>query len=160
MPFSLKRLWLYLYREVFSTHSSLGTGQKLCEIDEDFSLAKTTEAFELNEDGQPIQTGDYDNIIPPKYQMQQQSKIYLRSTSLNIRRQVELLRAKLTDPRYDFIFNLGENYTVDYSGKTKHDLDDLLKEWIGEKNISVLDLSGIPNTILKYNYWRFIKNNL
>ena len=147
LPFSLKRLWLHLYRLVYSTHSIQGSGQKMCSITDDFDTAQTTEAFQANADNSPIQTGNYNNLTIPKYKPQQDKVIYLSSSTLNIRRPIEHLTAKLRDPRFDFIFNPGD-FTANGDGNTASDLDMLFYEWIGEKNITVLDLSGVPNNIL------------
>lgn len=147
LPFSLKRLWLYLYRLVYSTHSVQSSGQKMCSITDDFDITKTTEAFQVDTQGTPIQTGDYETLILPKYKPQQNQAIYLSSSTLNIRRPVEHFTSKLRDPRFDFIFNPG-SFKTDGNGEIKADLDVLFHEWIGEKNITVLDLSGVPNNIL------------
>lgn len=147
LPFSLKRLWLYLYRLVYSTHSVQSSGQKMCSITDDFDITKTTEAFQVDARNNPIQTGDYETLTLPKYKPQQNQAIYLSSSTLNIRRPVEHLTSKLRDPRFDFIFNPG-NFKTDANGKINSDLDVLFHEWIGEKNITVLDLSGVPNNIL------------
>lgn len=147
LPFSLKRLWLYLYRLVYSTHNAQSTGQKFCSITENFDINNTTEAFKLDSENSPIQVGDAENVIPPHYIPQQASRIFQSSSTLNIRRPISLLTSKLRDPRYDFVFNPGL-WKVDLEGNVEQDLDSLFKMWIGEKNISVLDLSGIPNNIL------------
>ena len=147
LPFSLKRLWLHLYRLVYSTHSIQGSGQKMCAITDDFDITKTTEAFQTDTDNKPIQIGCDEAITLPKYKPQQNQAIYLSSSTLNLRRPVEHLTSKLRDPRFDFIFNPG-NFKTNRDGEINADLDVLLHEWIGEKNITVLDLSGVPNNIL------------
>ncbi|MDL2212740.1 DUF853 family protein [Bacteroides sp. OttesenSCG-928-D19] len=147
LPFSLKRLWLHLYRLVYSTHSAQSSGQKMCSITDDFDISKTTEAFQVDAQNNPIQTGNYESLTLPKYKPQQNQAIYLSSSTLNIRRPVEHLTSKLRDPRFDFIFNPG-NFKADGNGGINSDLDILFHEWIGEKNITVLDLSGVPNNIL------------
>ncbi|WP_295937294.1 ATP-binding protein [uncultured Alistipes sp.] len=148
LPFSIKRLWLHLHRLVFSTHTVQGSGQKFCDIDTAFDRTKTTEAFTQNTNGDPINIGNAERIVSPTYEPQVSAKVFLSGQSLNIRRPVELLRSKLNDPRYDFIFNPGQEYSPDLDGKIENDIDSLLKDWIGDKNISILDLSGIPNDIL------------
>ena len=51
--------------------------------------------------------------------------------------------SKLRDIRYDFILNPRE-----YDG-TQKDLNDLIEEWTNtEKNITILDLAGIPYDII------------
>jgi hypothetical protein len=58
------------------------------------------------------------------------------------------MEAKLRDKRLSFLFNPGP-WSVKEDGSTVRDLDSLLQEWIGgEKPITVLDLSGIPPSVL------------
>lgn len=149
IPFSIRWLWLYLYRLINSTHPVQGTGQKFCSIVDDFNVENTTEAFLIDEDTKlPIQTGDAENIIPPVYQIQKAQQIFLSGVNLNIRRPLDSLASKLKDPRYDFLFKPGI-WTPDLNGNTNEDLSVLMKSWIGsEKRITILDLSGIPISIM------------
>ena len=48
IPFSIHRWWLYLHRLMHSTHSVAGTGQKFCNIYDDFNPKNTTEAFKTS----------------------------------------------------------------------------------------------------------------
>ena len=146
VPFSLKRLFLYLYRQMFSTHTCAGTGQKQCAIDEDFDVSKTTEAFVENEEGEKI-TGSIEPFTLPKYKEQQQSKIYLSAASMNLRRQLISLQAKMADPRFDFALN-PDGYVPDKDGAVPVDIHTLLNIWMGEKTLSVFDVSGVPSGIL------------
>lgn len=132
IPFSINKLWYDLYRLVNATHTQAG-GQ-----------SETTEAI--------IEKGDPIKVIPPKYKPHTQAsgteKIYLSNSSLNIRRQLESLASKLRDPRFDFLFKPGE-WTPDIEGKPMNDLDSLIEQWIGgSKSIVILDLSGIPISVL------------
>lgn len=145
IPFSLNRLVLHLYREVFATHSTQQTGQKLCEIDEDFNVNNTTEEFEEYE-GNKL-TGDLNPFKLPQYKSIVDKKIYLGKQTLSIKRQMLALQARLSDPRYDFIFK-PESYLSDEKGLVLNDTDVLLKSWLGDKQLSVFDVSGIPSGIL------------
>ena len=145
IPFSLNRLVLHLYREVFATHSAQQTGQKLCEIDEDFNVNNTTEEFEEYE-GNKL-TGDLNPFKLPQYKSIVDKKIYLGKQALSIKRQMLALQARLSDPRYDFIFK-PESYLSDEKGLVLNDTDVLLKSWLGDKQLSVFDVSGIPSGIL------------
>jgi hypothetical protein len=148
LPFSIGRLWLYLYRILNSTHNVAGTGQRYCPISEIFDPANTTEAFLKDGSDNNIQTGDAENIIPPQYQPQKDKQIFLSSSNLNIRRPLDSLASRLRDPRYDFLFKPGK-WSPDFDGKTQEDMSTLIKSWIGtNKPITVLDLSGIPNLIM------------
>lgn len=91
-------------------------------------------------------------VIPPKYKPQTQAagseKIYLSSSPLNIRRPLESLASKLRDPRFDFLFRPGP-WFPNVEGQPQEDLDLLLEQWIGgPQPISVLDLSGVPVSVL------------
>lgn len=146
IPFSLQRLFLYLYRSMFATHSCTGTGQKICAIDKEFDETATTEAFETNEDGSKM-TGSIDPFVLPKYKEQQQSKIYLSAATMNLRRQLIALQAKMADPRLDFALK-PEGFIPESDGNITNDVHSLLKLWMGENTLSVFDVSGVPSGIL------------
>ena len=146
IPFSLKRLFLHLYRMMFSTHTCAGTGQKLCAIYEDFDESKTTEAFETDVNGKKL-TGSLEPFALPKYKEQVQSRVFLSAAPMNLRRQLIALQAKMNDPRFDFALN-PEGYEPDTVGKVTKDIDTLLSLWMGEKTLSVFDVSGVPSGIL------------
>ena len=86
---------------MFATHTCTGTGQKICAIDKDFDEAATTEAFVTDEKGNKI-TGSLKPFKLPQYKEQQQSKIYLSAATMNLKRQLVALQAKMADPRFDF----------------------------------------------------------
>lgn len=140
VPFSIHKFWLDMHRLVNATHTIPGANQ-----------SETTEALALNMSGEPIQAGDAIKVVAPKYKpqtLQGSEKIYLSSSLLNIRRPLESLASKLRDPRFDFLFRPG-SWTPDIEGQPIKDLDSLLEKWIGGKNpISILDLSGVPVSIL------------
>lgn len=146
IPFSIRRLFLYLYRSMFATHTCTGTGQKICAIDKDFSEAETTEAFITGEDGHKM-TGTIEPFRLPKYQEQQHSKVYLSAAAMNLRRQLIALQAKMADPRFEFALS-PKNFIPDANGNIKNDIHSLLKLWMGEKTLSVFDVSGVPSGIL------------
>jgi Helicase HerA, central domain len=142
IPFSVHKLWFDLHRLVNATHTvGPGPGQ-----------SDATEALLRDNNSNPIQKGDALKVVPPKYQPQNQAagqpKIYLSGSPINIRRPLEYLASRLRDPRFDFLFRPGD-WATDESGIPKKDLDVLLEEWIGgAQPISILDLSGIPVSIL------------
>lgn len=142
VPFSIHRLWFDLHRLVHATHTQAG-GQ-----------SDKTEALLLDDGGQPVQAGDILNVVPPKYRPQTQAagdqKIYLSTSPLNIRRSLHALGSRLRDPRYDFLFRPGP-WCPDADGVPQEDIDSLLRGWIGGKDvITILDLSGIPVSILSH----------
>lgn len=128
LPFSLKKLWYDLI---------------------DFEIA----TFEgPNRDQSTRQNeGDADRLVPPQYRphaMGAQGP-FLNQQAFGIRRQLNLLRSRLLDRRYDFLLHPGP-WEPDLEGRTDHDLDVLLRGWIGgEKPITILDLSGVPSVVLE-----------
>ncbi|MBE0427851.1 MAG: ATP-binding protein [Nitrospirae bacterium] len=142
VPFSIHKLWFDLYRLVYATHTVAG-GQ-----------SEKTEALLLDDKNNVSQSGNAIKVIPPKYQPHTQAsgekKIYLSTSPLNLRRPLHALASKLRDPRYDFLFRPGPWYP-DEQGLPKGDLDTLLEAWIGgSRTITILDLSGIPVSILTH----------
>lgn len=137
VPFSIHKLWHDLHRLVNATHTAPpGPGQ-----------SEKTEALLDSRD-----LGDPMKVVPPKYKQQSlasgEEKIYLSGSPLNVRRQLESVASKLRDPRFNFLFKPG-GWTPDVKGVPEKDLDSLLEQWLGsDKPISVLDLSGIPVSIL------------
>ena len=66
-----------------------------------------------------------------------------------IAKQLDLLRSRLQDSSYAFLFNPGDDLTPDKNGKVKGDLHDLVQSWVGhDRPITVLDVSGLPFEIL------------
>lgn len=144
VPFSVHRLWYELYRMVCSTHTAQAAGQN-----------STTEAIERDLQGNPI-LGDMLSVVPPKYlplTSGGQNRIYLSGVVFNIRRQLMALQSLLRDTRYDFLFRPGpycpQPDLRNLDAQPSKDLDDLLQSWVGgEKPITILDLSGVPVSIL------------
>lgn len=139
IPFSIHRLWYELHRLVCSTHTQPGANQ-----------TDATEAVEVDGAGQKL-LGDVMRVIAPKYRPITQggaNRVYLSGSPLNIRRQILALESLLRDTRYDFLFRPGP-WCPDPDGKPLQDLDALLTSWIGgDKPITILDLSGVPVSIL------------
>lgn len=128
LPFSLKKLWYDLI---------------------DFEIT----TFEGPDRDQPtlLNKGDADALIAPKYKphaMGAQGP-FMNQQAVGIRRQLNLLRSRLLDRRYDFLLHPG-SWEPDLDGRSHLDLDNLLAGWIGgEKSISILDLSGVPSVVLE-----------
>ncbi|MBO6690011.1 MAG: ATP-binding protein [Henriciella sp.] len=67
---------------------------------------------------------------------------------LGLRRQLSKMRSKMLDRQFDFLLNPG-HWSPNLDGKPKKELPDLLESWIGHNRpVTVLDLSGVPSTIL------------
>ena len=139
IPFSIHRLWYDLYRLVCSTHTTPSANQ-----------SQETEALQENESGDK-QLGDILRVIPPSYRPITSGgadRVYLSGSPLNIRRQILALQSLLRDTRYDFLFRPGP-WSPDANGIPEKDIDDLLRLWIGgNEPITILDLSGVPVSVL------------
>jgi Helicase HerA, central domain len=138
VPFSLHQLWFQFHRAMNATHTVAG-GQ-----------SETTEALQTNPDGTPVETGDAMKVIAPKYQPHSQAppRIFLSQSPFNFRRQLDGLASKLRDPRFGFLFRPGP-WSPNIDGLPAQDLDTLLRSWLGSSDpIAILDLSGIPVSIL------------
>ena len=65
-----------------------------------------------------------------------------------MRQQLAVLGSKLRDPQFAFVFNPG-GLAAALNGTVLKDLDALLADWVGSPSpITILDLSGIPSTVL------------
>lgn len=141
VAFSLAQLWYNLYIECFGTYYSKNEGSPMDNL-----------AYEKDDKGKELK-GNVENAIPPIFRKPKNDKddvekINYLPGSLNVGQQLLSLGAKLRIPRFDFLFKPGE-WTPSSDGKTTKDLDILLKEWIGsDKPVTILDLSGVPITIL------------
>lgn len=144
VPFCIQKLWFELHQREYQTVMSKPGGAE----------DELEPAYALDNDGNPL-LGDAMSVISPTYRTVKTSgpKIgqinWSRSPEpLGMRQQLAGLAAKLRDPRLEFLFNPGE-WLPDIDGKTEKDLDSLLESWIGGKQpITILDLSGIPSSIL------------
>ena len=145
IPFCLHKLWLDLYRREHQTVIAKPGGAQ----------DELEPAYVLDAKGQPAQLGDAMAVTPPAYRTvktsgpKDQQINWSRSPEpLNLRQQLAGLASKLRDPRMSFLFNPGD-WLPDIEGKTTKDLDTLLEEWIGgPQPITILDLSGIPSSVL------------
>ncbi len=128
LPFSLKQLWYDLI---------------------DFEVT----TFEGPDRDQPTRqyAGNPHDLIAPRYKPHAMGAKgpFLNTEAVGIRRQLNLLRSRLLDRRYDFLLHPGP-WEPKLNGHTQLDLDALLAGWIGGKRpISILDLSGVPSAVLE-----------
>ncbi|RKD71033.1 ATP-binding protein [Rhizobium sp. WW_1] len=95
--------------------------------------------------------GDAETLTAPSYPLpgQGSSSPFANKTNvLSIRRQLEQLRSKLLDRQYDFMLHPGP-WEPNLIGVPQNDLPQLLESWLGhDRPITVLDLSGVPSSIL------------
>lgn len=143
IPFCLHKLWLELHkREHYTIVPRPGTATD--EVDP---------AYVLGPEGKPLQLGDAMSVTPPLYRTIKTTgaaseRVQQGSGAVGIRQHLAGLASRLRDPRMSFLFNPGD-WLPDIDGKTTKDLDTLLEEWIGgPQPITILDLSGIPSSVL------------
>ncbi|WP_374379344.1 ATP-binding protein [Dongia sp.] len=128
IPFSLKKLWYDLI---------------------DFEV--TTFVGQQRDQPARQDPGDAETLTQPRYTPHAMGNAgpFLNTAAKGIRRQLNLLRSRLLDKRYDFILHPGP-WEPDLNGNVRADLDVLLKGWLGhDKPITILDLSGVPSAILE-----------
>lgn len=127
IPFSLKKLWYDLINFEVTTFTGPLRDQPALE-----------------------DAGDADAMIQPRYTPHAMGNVgpFTNTAAKGIRRQLNLLRSRLLDRRYDFILHPGP-WEPDLNGNTEADLDLLLQGWLGhDRQITILDLSGVPSTVL------------
>lgn len=127
VPFSLKRLWYEMINFETSTFKGKERNEPCLE-----------------------QAGDPNTLTPPKYTPHAMGAAgpFTNQAARGVRRQLNLLRSRLLDRRYDFLLHPGP-WEPDTDGVSQYDLDALLQGWLGhDKQITILDLSGVPSTVL------------
>jgi len=143
IPFCLHKLWFDLHKREHHTLIPRPGG----------ATDEVEPAYVIGPNGQPQQLGDAMSVTPPLYRTVKTTgtateRVQLGREPIGIRQQLASLASKLRDPRLAFVFNPGE-WLPDIDGKVKKDLDSLLEEWIGgSQPITILDLSGIPSSVL------------
>ncbi len=127
VTFSLKQLWYDLVD--FETTTYVGPQR------DELALEKA---------------GAAETLTPPRYKPHAMGSAgpFTNTTAKGIRRQLNLLRSRLLDRRYDFILHPGP-WEPDLAGNVVADLDQLLQGWLGhDRQLTILDLSGVPSTVL------------
>lgn len=143
VSFCIHKMWLELHRREHVTVVPKPGG----------SADDREPAYVLNDKGKPVQMGDPMSVTPPLYRTikttgKPEERVQYGTEGIGIRQQLAGLASKLRDPRFGFLFKPGD-WLPDIKGKTTKDIDVLLQEWIGgDKPITILDLSGIPPTVL------------
>ncbi|MER9548339.1 ATP-binding protein [Mesorhizobium sp. M0322] len=128
IPYSLRQLWHELIDPEVKTW---------------LDQAKTQPAL--------VTPGDAASLRLPLYQPHTTTNTapYLNNIGvLGIRKQLDRMRSRLLDRQFEFLLKPGQ-WEPGLNGHTENDLPELLESWIGhEKAITVLDLSGIPSSVL------------
>jgi hypothetical protein len=74
---------------------------------------------------------------------------YKNQRKRNLERQLDLMRSRLKDARFSFLFSPGGGYEPDLNGEIENDLNTLVRDWIGhDKPITIFDVSGLPSEVL------------
>lgn len=134
VPFSIKKLWYELDKFERVTFRASGNQQTDEQAHDPEELG---DANELKSDRYPA-ANSY-NQAPFKNQRKR-----------NIERHLELMRSRLRDTRFSFLFSPGDGYEPNLGGEIERDLDDLVKDWVGhDKPITIFDVSGLPSEILQ-----------
>jgi len=140
IPFSINQLWYELYTQTLGKFYPDKEGTPL--------------AYETDNEGNELK-GNPETASPPVFKKINTNKAngdrvqHPSESPLGSSQQLHSLGSKLRIPRYDFVFKPGKEWTPEADGKSTQDLDTLIKGWIGsDKPITILDLSGVPITIL------------
>jgi len=129
IPFSIKQLWFDL---------------------DDFERQTFRERAKPETITDKKVTGDADKLISNEYEPASAGggAPFLNNQAKGMLGFLNSVRTKLSDSRYDFLFN-PEEYKPDLKGKIEKDLSGLLFDWVGSKKpVTILDLSGIPSEIM------------
>lgn len=132
IPFSIKKLWYDLDRFERITFSQSGN-----QSDENAYPAETT--------------GDAEALTPDVYPaVNPYNKApYMNRKKRNIERHLDLMRSRLRDGRYSFLFAPEDGFSPNPDGKVKSDIDALVAGWVGhDRPITILDVSGLPSEVL------------
>ncbi|HEY5181882.1 MAG TPA: ATP-binding protein [Dermatophilaceae bacterium] len=132
LPFSIRQLWFELEDDERATYS---------HSNDQTDQTKNT----------PIDAGDAATLRSPQYPpaTSYNTAPYPSRKRRSIGRQLDLLRTRLLDSRYAFMFDPTDLLAPDLTGKTESDLDSLLAAWVGrDAPVTILDVSGLPADVL------------
>ncbi len=132
VPFSMKKLWFELEDRERATYT-VSNGQDNSNISD------------------RVEEGDAEQLVSPKYPpaSSTNSAPYPNRSRWGIRRQLDLLRSRMRDSRYAFMFADNDDLHPNLDGVVKKDLSKVLAEWIGgPEPVTVLDVSGLPPEVM------------
>ena len=133
VPFSVKQLWYKLDKFERLTFKTTGNQQKL---EDAHPPEEDGDATQLKSDRYPA-ASPY-NQAPYKNQRKR-----------NIERHLDLMRSRLGDARFSFLFTPSGGYEPDLEGRVQSDLDALVRDWVGhDRPITIFDVSGLPSEVL------------
>ena len=134
VPFSVKRLWYELDQFERLTFKKPKSGNQQKE-----------DAYEAEEPGDAAQLKSDRYPLASPYNQEP----YKNQRKRNIERHLDLMRIRLGDARFSFLFTPKCGYEPDLEGKIQRDLDALVKDWVGhDRPITIFDMSGLPSEVL------------
>lgn len=132
VPFSIKKLWYELDKF------------------ERVTFPSTTQQTPADANP-PDEVGDANQLRPDRYPAASpyNQPPYKNQKKRNIERHLDLMRSRLRDGRFSFLFSPGDGYEPNLNGEVESDLDSLVRDWVGhEKPITIFDVSGLPSEVL------------
>jgi hypothetical protein len=132
IPFNIRRLWLEL-DDIERSTFSVANGQT-----EDTKLP-------------PDDPGDAATLTPPSYPAASpyNQPPYFNRQRRSISRQLDMLRSRLLDTRFAFMFDPKDPLHPTLDGKVEEDLGSLVSAWVGnDRQATVVDVSGIPADVI------------
>ena len=133
VPFSIKQLWYELDR--FERMTFRTTGNQKTAPDP-YPPNEVGDASQLRSDRYPA-ANPY-NKEP-----------YKNPSKRNIERHLDLMRSRLKDGRFSFLFSPGGGFEPTLDGQVQGDLDSLVRGWVGhDRPITIFDVSGLPSEVL------------
>lgn len=131
VPFSIKKLWYELdkFERITFPAANAQTPDSAYPADE------IGDATQLRSDRYPA-ASPY-NQAP-----------YKNPKKRNLERHLDLMRSRLRDARFSFLFSPGGGYEPDLDGHIQNDLDALVKDWVGhDRPVTIFDVSGLPSEV-------------
>ena len=134
VPFSIKQLWYEL--DQFERVTFRKKVENAQTTREPYPPDEVGYASQLRSDRYPA--AGPDNQEPFKNQSKR-----------NIERHLDLMRSRLKDGRFSFLFSPGGGFEPTLAGEVQSDLDSLVRDWVGhDRPITIFDVSGLPSEVL------------
>lgn len=132
IPFSIRKLWFELVDDEVATFRESNKQDETTRLE-------------------PDPPGSPDDLTPPRYPppTSLNTAPYFNRKRRNIGRQLDLMRMRLLDSRFGFMFDPDSRFHPNSDGQIAADLDDLLVQWVGgPEQVTVLDVSGVPAEVV------------
>jgi len=132
IPFSIRQLW-YELEDIERSTFEVANGQteeKKCPMED---------------------RGNAAELVAPRYPPASpyNQVPYFNRARRGISRQLDMLRSRLLDARFAFMFDPEDPLHPDLEGKADEDLGGLVASWVGsDKQVTVMDVSGIPSDVI------------